>query len=737
MKVMYQQLWEGKLGWDSGHFADQHLRWRNELPLLATKRQPRCYFNPSATRLTTQLHGFSDASMYAYAAVVYIRATYVNHPPTCTLVSAKTRVAPVKPLSIPRLELCGAALLAKLLASVRQALDISLDNTVAWCDSTIVLSWLDGNAKRFKTFVGNRLAAILSDLPPSTWHHVPTLSNPANEPVQPLLVTDSTPELKAVCHSATLVPPVWIEDKHNDYKLLIHITAWCFRFVSNLRASLQRKSKRTTKHLLPAEIKSAEHYLFHISQLQSFSQEVNKLNHNQSISPSSPIISLSPYLDKNGLLRVGGRLSQSSLSLSNKHPIILSGKTRLCYLLCTYKHVALSHCGPSLLLCSTGCRLHIVGARRLTRSVCKSCVTCLRAVARTQSQMMGQLPSSRITPSPPFSTCGVDYAGPFQLKRGYVRKPQTVKANLCIFVCFSTKAVHVEAVSDATTEAFVECLKRFISRKGSPSHIYSDNGGNSDLKQLYKFLEETPTQTTITTYLLSERITWHASPERAPHFGGLWEAAVKSFKTHIKRVVGCQKLNFEELTTVAAQVEACLNSRPLAAATTHSLDGVEFLTLGHFIIGRPIKAYPEQPRLTEPSLNKRWNLCPSIITHFWRRWSLEYLQQLQRLQKWRTPSPNLKVGDIVSIKEDTTFTAHWPAARVVEVHPGQDGLVRVTTVRTQTSTLKRPVAKLVLLLSELPPDSLDEPVEPDRPEEDQPGSPSVSSEAPSMSGQAA
>lgn len=325
--------------------------------------------------------------------------------------------------------------------------------------------------------------------------------------------------------------------------------------------------------------------------------------------------------------------------------------------------------------------------------------------------MMGQLPSNRITPSPPFTTCGVDYAGPFQLKRGYIRKPQIVKAYLCIFVCFSTKAVHVEAVSDATTAAFLECLKRFISRKGSPSHIYSDNGGNfrgarADLNDLYKFLEETPTQTAITTYLLSERITWHASPERAPHFGGLWEAAVKSFKTHIKRVVGCQRLNFEELTTVAAQVEACLNSRPLVSTTSHSQDGIEVLTPGHFLIGRPFRAYPEQPRTTEPSLNKRWNLCQSIVTHFWRRWSSEYLQQLQRLQKWRTPSPNIKVGDIVLIKEDTTFTTHWPAARVMEVHQGQDGLVRVATVKTQTSILKRPVAKLVLLLSELPTDSL-------------------------------
>ena len=189
--------------------------------------------------------------------------------------------------------------------------------------STITLAWLDGSPKRFKMFVGNRLSTILTDLPPSTWHHVPTLDNPADcasrglspsevahslrweglpwllvdpffMPIQPLLVSGGTLELKAVCLSVTPVTPTWIEERFNSYHLLIHVTAWCLRFVSNTQAAVRGNTKCLTNQLEPSEVEAAEHHLFHLAQLRAFTHELTKLNHEQSIPSSSTIISLSP-----------------------------------------------------------------------------------------------------------------------------------------------------------------------------------------------------------------------------------------------------------------------------------------------------------------------------------------------------------------------------------------------------------------------------------------------------------
>ena len=182
MKVMYQQLWEEKLGWDDpvpNHYQARHKVWRDQLKLLAEIQLPRCYFTSEPT-LSIDLHGFSDASEAAYTALVYVRATYQTQPPTCRLVMAKTKVAPIKTLSMPRLELCGAALFAKLLTTIRKALNVSIDHVHALSDSTIVLTWLDGSPKRYKTFEGDRIASITNLVPPNAWKHVPTEENPAD-----------------------------------------------------------------------------------------------------------------------------------------------------------------------------------------------------------------------------------------------------------------------------------------------------------------------------------------------------------------------------------------------------------------------------------------------------------------------------------------------------------------------------------------------------------------------------
>ena len=444
----------------------------------------------------------------------------------------------------------------------------------------------------------------------------------------------------------------------------------------------------------------------------------------KTVENNSQLLSLNPFLDANGLMRVGGRLENSSLSYFQKHPLIMSPKDPLTILLATSRHKALGHDGPTSLTRSLSETYYITGIKQLTRTICRRCVTCKKIAATAHQQLMGQLPQPRVSKAPPFTITGVDYAGPFKIKTSKIRRAPAVDGYLAVFVCFSTKAVHLEVVTAQTTEAFLATLKRFVARRGLPKDIYSDNGGNfrgaaNDLKEFYRLLKTDEWQESIRTFLLKNHIQWHFIPERAPHFGGLWEAAVKSAKHHLKRVVGNQKLTYEEFSTVAAQVEACLNSRPLLPMDSHSPDGVLIPTPGHALIGRPLVAYPETSIPEKSMHDNRWTLQQGIVQSFWKAWSNEYFKQLQATHKWKEKRDNLCVGDVVVMQDASKFKTHWGMARVVKVFPGKDGLVRAVEVevtkavmpdkvpgraaewnkiKIKKSTLRRPVTKLALLV---------------------------------------
>ena len=205
----------------------------------------------------------------------------------------------------------------------------------------------------------------------------------------------------------------------------------------------------------------------------------------------------------------------------------------------------------------------------------------------------------------------------------------------------ATKAVHLEVTSDLTTAAFTACLKRFISRRNCPKTIICDSGPNfvgarNELHNFYKFLTDEDNDSLIYQFLLKNQIQWLHIPARSPHFGGLWESAVRSMKKHLRRLMGTLLLTFEELTTITCQIEACLNSRPLIPMTSHNSDGVATLTPGHFLFLKAPNTYPDDPRLPEePRLLKKWNQCQSVVHHFWSRWSREYLNTLQGRTKWQ------------------------------------------------------------------------------------------------------
>ena len=297
----------------------------------------------------------------------------------------------------------------------------------------------------------------------------------------------------------------------------------------------------------------------------------------------------------------------------------------------------------------------------------------------------------------------IDFAGPFHLRASSGRGRAHFKGYISVFVCLSTKAVHLEVVSGLDTRSFLNAFKRFISRRGMCSHIYSDCGKNfigadSEIRELFN--RNSAKSRTIVDDVSSQGIEWHFNPPAAPHFGGLWEAAVKSFKFHTKRVIGDQTLTFEEMSTLMSCIEACLNSRPLIPMSDDSED-LSVLTPAHFLIGRPLLSLPEQGHQYEnPGTLQRWQLLNQLRESFWLRWRRDYLQSLQTRGKWNKEKANLVVGDLVLISSEQTAPTHWPLGRVTQTFPGSDNLVRTVQVRTSDSSFRRPIHKLILLPGE-------------------------------------
>ncbi|XP_020913427.1 uncharacterized protein LOC110251106 [Exaiptasia diaphana] len=345
----------------------------------------------------------------------------------------------------------------------------------------------------------------------------------------------------------------------------------------------------------------------------------------------------------------------------------------------------------------------IIGARDLIRRFVHKCIVCRRQRAETMQQIMGSLPSDRITSGArAFVNTGVDFAGPVSLKTGRGRGSRTEKAWIALFVCLAVKAVHLELVTSLSTEAFIATLKRFIARRGKPKAMYSDNGTNfvGARKELRRLIASEEHNDKVTTYLQQDNVEWHFIPQRGSHFGGLWEAGIKSMKYHLRRVLGNVSLAYEEMYTTLCQIEACLNSRPLTPLSSSPTD-LQPLTPGHFLITTPLNQLPEED-LSEVKVNRlnRWQHLKQLHQHFWKRWSKEYLNQLQQRVKWRKEKRNLQKNDLVILKEENTPPAKWVLGRVEDLHFGQDGKCRVVTVKTQNGTYTRPISKLVLILEE-------------------------------------
>ncbi|CAG7665201.1 unnamed protein product, partial [Allacma fusca] len=332
-------------------------------------------------------------------------------------------------------------------------------------------------------------------------------------------------------------------------------------------------------------------------------------------------------------------------------------------------HLDLKHGGANLTLSMLQRCYWVIRGRTHVRKCINRCKICVIQKGVTVQQLMADLPECRVRMSPPFTHTGVDYAGPVQIRESLRRNARTSKAYIAVFVCLCTKAVTLELVSDLTTSAFLAALTRFSCRRIKPRTIKSDNGttfvgANRELQDLWNLMKEQQFDQDVVRVLANGGTEWTFIPPAAPHQGGLWEAAVKSAKFHLRRVIGKTILTFELYDTLLKEVEACLNSRPLCSLTSDPND-LTALTPGHFLTGQPPMAIPS-PDLTHLKVNRldRWQQQQQMKQHFWNRWHQEYLQQLQRRTKWKTKEKNVEVGYLAVIQDDQQPPQFWKLGRI-------------------------------------------------------------------------
>ena len=673
-------------------------RWLQDLDHISQIKIPRC-FTPLKLQppYRLQLHNFSDASETGYGCVSYIRAVDANGCPHVTLVMGKSRVTPLKVITIPRLELTAAAVAVKQDKMIRKELDLELEPSVFWTDSTSVLQYLANDDRRFQTFVANRVSLIHENTSRDQWRHVNTSLNPADHASRGLGFTepqkmdqwlqgpaflwkpeDQWPEMikipglseddKEVKKSAKVYmtsqedtaktdhPMEYLIQRKSTWMGLLKSVAWLLRLKTILRhrAGHMVNTPSAGQTLKLKEVRQAEATILKFIQIQEFPEEISCLstiqeNETLRIKTSSSLKKLSPVL-VDGILRVGGRLERASLEYEEKHPAILPKRGQVTDLIVRHFHEVEGHSGANHVLTRIRMKYWIVNGLAAVRRIIGKCIFCRKRAARLGQQIMAPLPENRLRyDEAPFSYTGVDYFGPVFVKSGR----SLHKRYGCIFTCLSCRAVHIEIAHSLETDSFLCALMRFISRRGKPKEISSDNGTNfkGGDKELRDAIKQWNSKR-ISDFMLQRNIEWNYNPPTASHMGGAWERLIRSIRHVLKAVLDEQRITDESLVTAIAEVEKILNDRPLTSVENQP-DDLRPLTPNQVLLLRSNSSLPPGLFSKEDCYGKRrWRQAQYLANLFWRRWMREYLPSLQARQKWTSQRRNFAVNDLVLIGGD-------------------------------------------------------------------------------------
>lgn len=727
-KILLQEIWKSKLDWDSllpENLANDWLKWCSELTTLKEFSIPRCVLENK--KYDVSLHVFADASPAAFGAVAYLRVTKDNGEVDCRLMMAKNRISPIntkgeKDLTLPKLELTAAVCAARLQNFILVNVNVEIKHCTLWTDSKITLHWIRGKATNWKPYICNRVVEI-KKLSYGVWRHCPGKQNPADlltRGVRASILVESTtwkngPDwLKGSCESWPEEEPmnvtktlsvlaiqqnriqinetVFPVDKYSSLEKILRVTAWIYRFVYNLK----NKNNKRSLSLTAMELRESENYWIKTTQKQYFHNEISALIEGKNLESSSTIITLNPFL-YNDLMRLGGRLHESSLPFQTKHPVILPKKSIFTDRIIWNAHILTKHGGVNSTITELRKRFWIVQCRQRVKSVLNKCISCKRLRGKSGSEHFAPLPKGRVSAAAaPFKVTGTDFAGPIYI---ITKSKNKQKVYIMVFTCAAIRAIHLEIVPDLSTESCINALRRFISKRGVPNIIYSDNAKTfkrtaMELQELQKIIKTEGFQEFIST----RRIEWRFIVERAAWWGGFWERMIKTIKDALKLTLGKKSLNYDELQTELAEVEASVNSRPL---TYIDNDGDDLLILSpsHFLLGSNECGFSMDSTCSMVKRNdilQSWKKRNELNRKFWKRWSCDYLQQLRLFHKQDpVKSKILKVGDVCLLHDQNLPRLLWKLVRITQVFQGRDGRIRACEVITgNKTTLRRPIQLL-------------------------------------------
>ena len=726
VRVFLQNLWKLKYDWDVPLGDDLQKDWGTVLKKLDDLKNveiPRWIVKSSVV----SLHLFSDSSRDIYGSCAYIVDNNSSN-----LLMAKARVAPIKALTIPKLELLSALLSSRLVTFILNTykLELKFESIHLWIDNQAVLSWLISSNESKNLFIRNRIQEIKTKIPFAHFHYISTDSNPADlitkfgindinncefwwHGPQLLLKRDQwidwnstgdfSIEQDSVVVNATAVDIECYNNYFPDpfrfskWNRLLNATCYVKRFIN-----IVTKKDVVNGPISIVELDQSKKLLINEIQLKWYQEELRFLENHDKFTGKTPQLVKNLWLVlHSGLIRVNTRLEYSILDYDERFPILLPPKDYVTHLVIQFIHENNFHSSVSVTMSSLRLQYWIPQCRRIVSKVISDCKMCKRNnIQRYKIPFTPPLPSFRVNDCRPFQFCGVDLTGALYIKNGSVIK----KVYMVLFTCASSRAVHLEIAENLSADAFSRVYRRFTSRRSSPQLMLSDNATN--FVGFQSQLKEFQGQQVLTDMLQKSNTEWRFIPARAPWFGGMWERLIGICKRIIKKALGNKLISYDELQTIVVEVEGKVNSRPLTYFSSHSEDCVP-LTPSHLLHGHRLDSLPhnvnvdldENYEFNSPAiLNKRHKHVLTILKEAASLWRKEYILALRERDRKVKPI-NIdgdiipSVGDVVNII-DNNDTNTWKLGRIVSLHKGSDGEIRVAKLSTKYGLMDRSLTKL-------------------------------------------